>query len=52
MPKRFAELGDLRRRALEHSLAYSAWPVVDLVQAALEIFDCYPRYVIGILQRW
>ncbi|MEZ4684455.1 MAG: SDR family oxidoreductase [Caldilineaceae bacterium] len=46
--KTVAELGDLRRRALEHSLAYSAWPVVDLVQVAHEIFDCYPRYVIGI----
>lgn len=46
--KTVADLSDLRRRALEHSLAYSAWPVVDLVQAAHETFECYPRYVIGI----
>ncbi|MEZ4866950.1 MAG: SDR family oxidoreductase [Caldilineaceae bacterium] len=42
------DLSDLRRRALEHSLAYSAWPVVDLVQTAYETFERYPRYVIGI----
>ncbi|MBV7340231.1 SDR family oxidoreductase [Chloroflexi bacterium TSY] len=46
--KTVTDLGDLRRRALERSLAYSAWPVVDLVQAAYEIFGCYPRYVIGV----
>lgn len=46
--KTVTALSDLRRRALEHSLAYSAWPVVDLVQAAYETFECYPRYVIGI----
>lgn len=46
--KTVQELGDLRKRALDHSLAYSAWPVVDLIQAAHETFDRYPRYVIGI----
>lgn len=42
------ELGDLRRNAFELSLRYSAWPVVDLVQAAHEAFGRYPRYVIGV----
>jgi NAD(P)-dependent dehydrogenase (short-subunit alcohol dehydrogenase family) len=42
------ELGDLKRSALELSLRYSAWPVVDQVQAAYETFGRYPRYVIGV----
>ena len=42
------DIADLRRRALEISLRYSAWPVAELVHAAKEIFDQYPRYVIGI----
>ena len=46
--KTVAELGDLRRRALERSVAYSAWPVVEMVQVAHETFDRYPRYVLGI----
>lgn len=46
--KTVGDLGDMRRRALERSLAYSAWPVVELVQTAHEMFGTYPRYVIGI----
>ena len=46
--KTVQEVRDLRRRALERSLAYSAWPIVDLVQAAHETFARYPRYVIGV----
>lgn len=46
--KTVQDLSDLRRRSLERSLTYSAWPVVDLVQAAHETFAHYPRYVIGI----
>jgi 3-oxoacyl-[acyl-carrier protein] reductase len=46
--KTVSDLSDLRRRALEHSLTYSAWPVVELVQAAQETFHRYPRYIIGI----
>jgi NAD(P)-dependent dehydrogenase (short-subunit alcohol dehydrogenase family) len=42
------DIGDLRRSALELSLGYSAWPVVDLVQAAHAEFGTYPRYVIGV----
>ncbi len=42
------DLADLRRNAFELSLKYSAWPVVDLVQAAHETLGRYPRYVIGI----
>ncbi len=42
------ELGDLRRKALELSLGYSAWPIVELVQAAHEVLGHYPRYALGI----
>ncbi len=42
------DLEDLKRNAFELSLRYSAWPVVDLVQAAHQAFGRYPRYVIGI----
>lgn len=42
------DLGDLKRSSLELSLRYSAWPVVDLTQAATEAFGRPPRYVLGI----
>ena len=42
------EIADMKRRSFELSLAYSAWPVVDLVQAAQEVSGRYPRYVLGI----
>ncbi len=42
------ELSDLKKNALELSLSYSAWPVVELTQMAKEVFDQYPRYVIGV----
>jgi NAD(P)-dependent dehydrogenase (short-subunit alcohol dehydrogenase family) len=42
------DLADLKRSALERSLGYSAWPIVDLVQAAQEVIGRYPRYVVGI----
>jgi NAD(P)-dependent dehydrogenase (short-subunit alcohol dehydrogenase family) len=42
------DLDDLRRSAFELSLRYSAWPVVDLVQAAIEVLGGYPRYVVGV----
>ena len=49
------ELSDLKRRSLELSLGYTAWPVVDLVQTARDVLGRYPRYVVGIgsdAQRW
>lgn len=46
--KTVQNLADLNRRGMERSLAYSAWPVVDLVQAAQAVFGRFPRYVIGI----
>ncbi len=46
--KPVAELTDLKRSSFELSLRYSAWPVVDLVQAAHEVFGAYPRYVVGV----
>ncbi len=46
--KTVTETDDLRRRALDHSLSYSAWPIVELVRAARETFGAYPHYVIGV----
>ncbi len=42
------DIDDLKKSALDLSLGYSAWPVVDLVQAAAKAFGRYPRYVLGI----
>ena len=42
------DLSDLKRNALDLSLAYSAWPIVDLVQAAQEELGVLPRYVVGV----
>jgi NAD(P)-dependent dehydrogenase (short-subunit alcohol dehydrogenase family) len=41
-------LDDLKRSALELSLRYSAWPMVDLVQASRQVLGRFPRYVLGI----
>ena len=41
-------LADLRKNALDLSLAYSAWPVVEYVRAAHEVLGRFPRYVLGI----
>jgi NAD(P)-dependent dehydrogenase (short-subunit alcohol dehydrogenase family) len=41
-------LEELKRSSLEISLAYSAWPVVDLIQASREVMGRFPRYVLGI----
>ena len=42
------EISDLKKSALDLSLAYSAGPLVDHVQAAREVLGRYPRYVIAI----
>ncbi len=42
------DLKDWKKSALDLSLSYSAWPIVNLVQSAHEILGKYPRYVIGI----
>jgi NAD(P)-dependent dehydrogenase (short-subunit alcohol dehydrogenase family) len=42
------ELTDLKKNALELSLSYSAWPLVQLTQTAHEVFGRYPRYVLAI----
>jgi NAD(P)-dependent dehydrogenase (short-subunit alcohol dehydrogenase family) len=42
------ELSDLRKGALDLSLAYSTWPLVDHVQAAREVMGGFPRYVLAI----
>lgn len=46
--KTVQSLDDLNRRHLERSVAYSAWPLVDLVQLAQTTFGHFPRYVLGI----
>lgn len=42
------DLADLKRSSLELSIGYSAWPVVELVQAAREVIGASPRYVIAV----
>jgi len=39
---------DLKKNALDLSLGYSAWPLVDLLQTSEEVFGRYPRYALGI----
>lgn len=41
-------LAELKRSSFELSLRYSAWPVVELVQAAIETFGAPPRRVIAV----
>jgi NAD(P)-dependent dehydrogenase (short-subunit alcohol dehydrogenase family) len=55
MAKLVHGIDDLKRRSLELSIGYSAWPVVDLVQAAHEVLGAYPRYVVAVssdADRW
>ena len=42
------ELSDLKKNALDLSLGYSAWPIVELTQMARDVFETFPRYVIGV----
>jgi NAD(P)-dependent dehydrogenase (short-subunit alcohol dehydrogenase family) len=42
------DIKDLKRNSLELSIGYSAWPLVELVQAAHEVLGHYPSYVIGV----
>ncbi len=42
------DMSKLRKKSLDLSVGYSAWPVVDLVQAAHQVFERFPRYVIGV----
>ncbi len=42
------ELDDLRRGALELSLRYSSWPLVELVQLARDVLPRMPRHVIAV----
>lgn len=49
------DLDDLTKSALDLSLSYSAWPLVDLVQAAKGVLGVFPRYLIGVssdADRW
>ena len=43
-----AEISDLKKSSFDLSLGYSAWPIVDLVQASIEIFGKCAPYVIGV----
>lgn len=42
------QLSDLKKNALDLSLSYSAWPLVQMTQMAYEVLGSYPRYVIGV----
>jgi NAD(P)-dependent dehydrogenase (short-subunit alcohol dehydrogenase family) len=46
--KVISDLPDLKKSSLDLSLAYSAWPVVELVTAARMALGAFPRYVVGI----
>lgn len=41
-------LEELKKSSLDLSLAYSAWPLVEMLQAAKDVLGYYPRYAIGI----
>jgi NAD(P)-dependent dehydrogenase (short-subunit alcohol dehydrogenase family) len=41
-------VADLKKSSLDLSLGYSAWPVVDLIQAAQEEIGRFPTYVIAV----
>ncbi len=42
------DFDDLKKSALDLSLAYSAWPLVELVKAAQQVLGQFPRYVIAV----
>ena len=48
MAKVVRELGDLKKNSLDLSIGYSAWPLVDLLQASESVLGTLPRYAIGI----
>lgn len=39
---------DLKKNSFDLSLGYSAWPLIDYVQAAQEVIGKYPRYVLAV----
>ncbi len=39
---------ELKKASLDLSLAYSAWPIVELLKAAKTVLGRYPRYAVGI----
>ena len=41
-------LEELKKSSLDLSLAYSAWPLVDLAQACVEVHGQFPRYLIAV----
>lgn len=46
--KTIKDIADLNRSSFELSLRYSAWPIVDLLQAAKATLGGYPRYALAI----
>ncbi|BCA96661.1 3-oxoacyl-ACP reductase [Legionella antarctica] len=42
------DISNLKRKTLELSINYSAWPMVDLILGCKEVFDYYPKYVLAI----
>ena len=45
---RTGTLKEYRKRSLYKSLDYSAWPLVDYVEAIEEIFGAYPSHVVAV----
>lgn len=42
------DISQLKRKTLELSIHYSAWPMVDLILGCKEVFDYYPKYILAI----
>jgi NAD(P)-dependent dehydrogenase (short-subunit alcohol dehydrogenase family) len=41
-------LADMKKSTLDLSISYSAWPLVDLMQASQEVLGVLPRYLIAV----
>ncbi len=42
------DIDGLKKKTLDRTLAYSAWPIVTLAQASKEVLGEYPRYLIAV----
>lgn len=46
--QRARSLRDYRKRSLYRTLDYSTWPLIEYTKKIHEVFDCYPRHIVGI----
>ncbi len=42
------DIDGLKKKTLDRTLSYSAWPVVTLAQASKEVLGEYPRYLVAV----